>query len=299
VHGFARVHAQDLFHSGLGCHAAYLKAVHGAAGRTLRRLSPRHIVQLQLEAQIARDPTIAIQCVSERVADDFRRHYDVPEERLRFVANGVDLERFRPLAEDDARDALRAEHGDGADAVWLFLGSGFRRKGLDVAIRALAQSRLERSVLWVVGHDRPARWRRLAGRLGVAEQVRFLGERRDVDRLMAACDGLILPTRYDPAPLVVLEAAACGRPVVTSRACGHAEPFVDDALVVDDASDAAGFAAALDRLADGSLRRRVARDARRHVEARDWRAVIDALREEYVRIARTRSARSGTGAGSS
>ncbi len=247
-------------------------------------------MQLQLEAQIARDPRIAIQCVSETVAADFKAHYDVPDERLRLVPNGVDLARFGAVDGAGEREALRAEHAEGADAVWLFLGSGFRRKGLDVAMRALARSRIERSVLWVVGHDRPARWQRRARRLGVADRVRFLGERRDVERLLAACDGLVLPTRYDPAPLVVLEAAAAGRPVVTSRACGHAEPFVDASLVIDDPDDADAFAAALDALADGRRRSRIGRAARQQVEARDWKRVVELTRAEYVRIVQARRA---------
>ncbi len=291
VHGFARVHAQDLFHSGVGCHAAYLRAVHGALARTARRFSLRHAVQLQLEAQIARDPRIAIQCVSEAVADDFRQHYDVPDDRLIHLPNGVDVARFAAPPEPSSSESLRAEHAAGADAVWLFLGSGFRRKGLGIAIEALARSSIERSVLWVIGHDRPLRWRLLARRLGVEARVRFLGERRDVDRWLAACDGLLLPTRYDPAPLVVLEAAAAGKPVVTSRACGHTAPFVDPDLVIADVENAESFAAALDRLADGRRRGRIARDARRAVEVRDWKRVVDETRAVYTRIAASRRAR--------
>jgi len=293
VHGFARVHVQDLFHAGVGCHADYLKAVHGGAGRMLRRLSPRHAVQLQLETRIARDPRVRIQCPSEAVARAFRTHYDVAPERLRVIPNGVDPGRFAPPAEgDDARRALRAELAPGADAVWVFVGSGFRRKGLDTAMAALARSRIDRSVLWVAGRDRADAWRRRAHRLGVGDRVRFLGERHDVEHLLAASDGLVLPTRYEPGGLSVLEAAACARPVVTSAACGHAELLGDAALVVEDANDVDGFAAALDRLADGAARRRLGRAARARVAALGWSEIARSLRDEYVRIASERKARS-------
>jgi UDP-glucose:(heptosyl)LPS alpha-1,3-glucosyltransferase len=296
VHGFARVQAQDVFHAGLGCHAAYLQAVHGDLGRALRRLSPRHAVQLQLEAQLARRPDVLIQCVSEAVARSFREHYDVPDDRLCSIPNGVDLDHFSidgdgDGADDGRREALRASLAPGADAVWLFVGSGFHRKGLDVAIDALGRSRIERSVLWVVGRDRASRWRRHAARRGVGDRVRFLGERNDVARLLRACDGLVLPTRYEPGGLVVLEAAASGRPVVTSSACGHAELLGDAALVVEDPEDAAAFAAALDRLDEAGLRRELGRSARQRVEAYGWDRVVEALRAQYVEIARRRGAK--------
>lgn len=295
VHGFARVHVQDLFHAGVGCHAAYLSAVHGLAGRAWRRAAPRHAVQLQLEGVIARDPRIRIQCVSERVAREFREHYDVPQTRLRVIPNGVDVDRFASAAlgagAEASREALRRRLAPGADAVWLYAGSGFRRKGLDVAMRALAASRIERSVLWVVGRDRTSSWQRRAARFGVGGRVRFLGERSDVPELIAASDGLLLPTRYEPGGMVTLEAAACGRPIVTSASCGHVELLEGAALVVPDPDDFAGFAAALDRLADGGLRARLGRAGRARVEALRWRDVAAALRDEYADIAAARKAR--------
>ena len=111
-----------------------------------------------------------------------------------------------------------------------------------------------------------------------------------MSRLLSACDGVLMPTRYEPGGLVALEAAASGRPVVTSAACGHAELLGDAALVVDDAEDASGFAAALDRLADAGLRRSLGRAARRCIEAYGWDRVVADLRAQYVEIARTRRA---------
>lgn len=285
VHGFARVHAQDIFHAGLGCHADYMAVMHDAMGRTLRRFTPRHMVQLQLEAQIARDPDIRIQCVSDSVARAFQRHYGVPDDRLVRIPNGVDLDRFVAGRGREGPTSLRAELAPGADAVWLFVGSGFRRKGLETALEALAGSRIPKSVLWVAGRDRADAWRRRAARLGITDRVRFLGERDDVDQLLAASDGLLLPTRYEPGGLSVLEAAASGVPVVTSAACGHAELIDDGAIVVHDAEDAPEFSAALDRLADGALRNQLGTAGRRSAEALGWASITQRLRAEYGRIA--------------
>lgn len=285
VHGFARVHVQHLLHGGLGCHAAYMRAAYGPVGAAVRRLTPRHAVILQLERALAGDPRVGIQAISQRVRDEFVGAYGVAPGRFALVPNGIDLERFAAPPSRHECDGLRAALAPGAEAVWLLPGSGFRRKGVATAIEALARSRLPRAHLWVAGRDDPAPWQRRAARAGVKDRVHFLGPRHDVQRLLFACDGLLLPTRYDPGGLVVLEAAAAGRPVVTSAACGHAELLGDAARVVDPADDAGAFARALDGLADAGVRARLGQLGRERVQALDWPGVVARLRREYARIA--------------
>ena len=98
----------------------------------------------------------------------------------------------------------------------MFVGYSFRRKGLAQVISAMAEVADEHVELWIAGGDDPAPYRRLAGDLGVGERVRFLGHRSDVVGLMQAADAFVMPSSYDPFPLVLLEALACGTPVITS-----------------------------------------------------------------------------------
>ena len=109
-------------------------------------------------------------------------------------------------------------------ATWalLFAGSGFERKGLDVALRAL-RALGESAALVVVGRGDPDRYLALARELGVGDRVVWLGVRSDIERWYAAADVLVLPTRYEPFGNVHLEALASGLPVVTSRLAGGAE----------------------------------------------------------------------------
>jgi UDP-glucose:(heptosyl)LPS alpha-1,3-glucosyltransferase len=183
----------------------------------------------------------------------------VPAERLVVILNGVDLERFRPELSREARPALRAALGAPAEVpVWLLVGSELHRKGADVALRALAAGGPPDAELWICGRDAPGPWRALAARLGVAGRVRFLGLRSDLERVYGAADALLLPTRYDAFSNACLEAAACGLPVVTSGANGAARWLAEGGLVVEDPEDAAGFAKALDRIADPRARARLA-----------------------------------------
>jgi len=150
---------------------------------------------------------------------------------------------------------------------------------------ALARASDRSASLWVAGADATGPWQALAGSLGVASRVRFLGRRDDVERLYAAADALLLPTRYDAFGAVCLEAAASGLPVVTSAAAGSAETLGEGGVVVADAEDVNGFAAALDALGDAALRRGRGAAARRAAEAHSTPARVAAVRALYARLA--------------
>jgi len=296
VHSFARTLHQDVYRAGGGSHADYLERRHGATGGRLRRLSPRHATLLWIESRIFADPFQLVQCNSEMVRREIRRRYHLSDERLCVTPNPVDLERFRP----EHRVPLEVE-----GPVWLFVGAGFVRKGLDTAIRAFSAAGASRAELWVVGRDEPAPYRALARRLGVAERVRFLGARDDLATLYASAAALVLPTRYDAFSNVCLEAAASGIPVLTSGANGAAElirpaPALEAAaahdapatgpdpagFVVEDPEDVAGFAKALDALASPELRVRLGRAARAVAERHSLSAHLTALRDLYTRVRR-------------
>ena len=120
----------------------------------------------------------------------------------------------------------------------------------------------------------------------MAERVRFLGPRTDLERVYAACDGLLLPTRYDAFGLVCLEAAAAGRPVVTSATAGASELVADAGVVVDDAEDAAGFAAALDTLSDPARRHELGEAGRVVAQQHGWKSHVETLRALYAQVDR-------------
>jgi UDP-glucose:(heptosyl)LPS alpha-1,3-glucosyltransferase len=284
VHSFSRTRHQDVYRAGGGSHAAYMRRAYGPAGARLRRLSPRHAVLLAIEEAVFRDPRQTIQCNSEMVRDELRAR-GVPDARLAVVWNGVDLERFHPGRRDAERERVRAEIGAPAEApAWLLAGSELHRKGLDTALRALAAGGPRDAELWVCGRDRPEPWRRAAERLGVGARVRFLGPRSDLERLYAAADALLLPTRYDAFANVCLEAAASGLPVVTSGANGAAGFFGEAALVVEDPEDADGFAKALDALAEPATRARLGAAARARAAGRSWSRHVEELHALYARL---------------
>ena len=149
------------------------------------------------------------------------------------------LENFATV--DDLPPADRADHDTPADAPLLLVPSRLHvNKGLDVALHALARE--PRAYLWLAGTGpEQDRLRDLAGRLGVADRVRFLGWRSDRGALFRAADVVVFPSRHEPFGTVSLEAWAYRRPLVAADASGPAglvRPG-EDALLVPREDDAA------------------------------------------------------------
>jgi UDP-glucose:(heptosyl)LPS alpha-1,3-glucosyltransferase len=294
VHSFSRTRHQDLYRAGGGSHADYLERMHpGVAGR-LRGLSPRHRALLSIERRVFEDLHQRIQCASRLVARCLSERHGVDPERIVLLPNGVDLARYASASAHAAGRSLRSRENEGGAPVWLFPGSGWRRKGLDRVFRALSRLLPMAPHVWVAGRDAPAPWRRRAARLGIADRIRFLGPRRDLETLYHAVDGMLLPTRYDPFANVTLEAAAAGLAIVTTRANGAAEWLGDACRILEDDDDPSQLARALAGLGDPTARAALGARAARRAQDFGWPAHVEALRDEYRRIV---EARRGAGTG--
>jgi len=240
VQSHERIPCCDVYRAGDGVHAAYLDArlrTEPIWGRAAIAASLYHRNILRLERKMFASPRLkAVIVNSTMVADEIVKYYGFARERIHLVANGIDLARFRPQARVEHRAAVRKKLGvaDG-QPVALFVGSGYRRKGLSYAIGAVAHSHAG-AELWVIGRD------------GLGTRLRLLGPQTDPLPYFAAADVLVLPSIYDPFPSTALEALATGLPVVTSTGCGARDVAARlDPALVRDTLDIEGLAAALDR----------------------------------------------------
>jgi UDP-glucose:(heptosyl)LPS alpha-1,3-glucosyltransferase len=229
VQSHERIAGCDIYRAGDGVHAEWLdirRALAGPLERLGLTLNPYHRYICAAERRMFEHPRLrAVVCNSEMVRGEIRRRFGVAAEKLQLIHNGVDLEHFHPRHRASQRAAARAVLGAGEKQVlFLFVGSGFWRKGLDAAIGALAACGESAFRLVVAGRDRDAaRYAALAALAGVGDQLQLLGGREDVRALYAAADCFILPTRYDPFPNTALEALAMGLPVIIGRRSGAAE----------------------------------------------------------------------------
>ncbi|HEY2585901.1 MAG TPA: glycosyltransferase family 4 protein [Tepidisphaeraceae bacterium] len=199
----------------------------------------------------------------------------LPPDRVQVIFNGVDLDEFRPGEANRADWQLPA-----GVPLGLFVGDiRTPRKNLDTTLKALAQA--PGVHLAVVGALERSPFPEMATRLGIADRVHFLGFRRDVARVMRACDFFAFPSRYEAGSLVLLEAMASGLPVLTATSAGGSELAEGDCgLVMDDPDDLASLAQGMRELAaDESLRKRQGATARRVAEQHAWRRMAEEYRE--------------------
>jgi UDP-glucose:(heptosyl)LPS alpha-1,3-glucosyltransferase len=227
--------------------------------------------------------------ISDMVKQDIMRWYQVPEERITVVYNGVDIERFHP-SNRQYREEVRRRHGiRGDDLVLLFVSNNFRMKGLGFLIKALAEIKKENAPpfkLLVLGRDRQDSYLGLARNVGIFEEVMFAGSTDEPEKYYGASDLLAHPTFYDACSLTVLEALASGLPVITSSfngACGIISQG-EDGLIIEDLRDEKGLREAI-RFFFGKERRILAsRLARTKAEAFSDRANFCRMMEIFERV---------------
>jgi UDP-glucose:(heptosyl)LPS alpha-1,3-glucosyltransferase len=198
-----------------------------------------------------------IVAISERVRTQLKEHYQVPDEQIVTIPNGINLARFDP-ANASERARVRRSFGVADDVpLLLFVGSQYRLKGLEFVIRALAEME-NRAILLVVGGDTAAPFKRLAEQLGVRDRVIFAGARSDLPSIYPAADAFVLPTLYETFALVCLEAMASGLPVLASPVGGIEDYLVDGENGFHIERDGTDIAQKLDRvLGDAALHARV------------------------------------------
>ena len=193
----------------------------------------------------------------------------VPEERVTVLRNGVDLERFRPIN----RAESRSEFGLTRRTLGS-VGHLVERKGHHHVIRALAQLPNTDLIIAGAGPERSA-LEDLARQLGLKNRVRFLGvvDQNRLCKVYNAMDALVLASSREGWANVLLEAMACGTPVVASAVWGTPEVVAaPEAGVLMPSLDEAGVVAGINRLF-GSLPQRNA--TRCYAEEFDWNSTTN------------------------
>jgi UDP-glucose:(heptosyl)LPS alpha-1,3-glucosyltransferase len=285
VVGLGKTWTHDVVRTGGGSHATFIERMQRAGVTSLRDRAVFRALKDHAALEIERRAYAPgayrrVIANSRMVQRDIARRYDVPLDAFDVVHNGVDLERFHPR-ERAQGDALRRSLGIAPEKiVFLFLGKGFARKGLDRALEALALSaaRAPNALLLVVGRDSSqATYERLADRLRLNERVRFLGERKDPEVCFAASDVHVLPTHYDSFAFTVLEAMASGVPVITTDGAGASE-LLDDGVhgaVLSRDCTPDDLAAAMVAWSDRERARAAGAMARQRAEAHGFDAMLE------------------------
>ena len=234
-----------------------------ALGRLPLRIWPRVIhrklyykLATFLERKIYRDQDVHLVAVSPLVAAQLKSYFQ--REDVDVIRNAVDTLRFTPEVRVARRNASRqflsyAED----DLVLLLIGNDWKKKGLDTLLKALALLSDLPLRLLVAGSDDPSFYRPLLDRLNLQDRVRFEKPSSDVLSFYAAADLYIGPSLEDAFNLPILEAMACGLPVIASANAGASE-FIRDGetgLILRDPQDHLELASLIRRIqAENGLR---------------------------------------------
>ena len=282
VMSFDRLIKQDLFRSGGGPHKTFIKKMtRGAPWRSLwYRLSPYHRLMLAIEKRQVSRGSRRIVAVCEQTKRELIEAYGVSEKKIVVILNGVDHERFTPGRRHDAGERIRRKFGIQAkDRVVLFVGSGFRRKGLARVLRLWQEQPSPDAYLLVVGNDSYLAAYRSAWR--ESRQVIFTGLKTNIQDYYAAADVLVLPSIQEAFGNVVLEAFASGLPVITVAGVGAFDKVTGDLRfgILENPDDSTELKAKLSFFLDPVRWGSLSREARKLAEQYSWSSYLDQLEE--------------------
>jgi UDP-glucose:(heptosyl)LPS alpha-1,3-glucosyltransferase len=212
-----------------------------------RFVMPRHVALLALERRYFSDARLrAVLATSSTTAEELTRIYGVAPGLVAVMPNGFDGDEFDLEVRSTQRAEQRRRLGVEDDVMLLFVANELHRKGFDTLVDAVARVGDRRVRVDLVGRADPRAYRDRIAALGLTDRVVWHGPQRDMAPWYAAADLLVLPTRYEPFGNVVVEALACGLPVITTAVAGASvavQPGVNGLLHErpDDAGELAGL----------------------------------------------------------
>ena len=226
--GFNKMPGLDIYYAADGCYEARIDDIRGR----LYRLGGRYRHFSHYERAVF-DPNTETQIlmISQRQQPIYQSYHRTPAHRFHMLPPGITRDRIAPPDSLPIRKDFRKEFSITKDQQLLLMaGSGFKTKGVDrtlAALAALPQELREKTRLFVIGQDNPASIIKQAGKLGVKEQFQIFSGRDDISRFMLGADILMHPARHENTGTVLLEAIISGLPVITTDVCGYAHYVAD------------------------------------------------------------------------
>jgi UDP-glucose:(heptosyl)LPS alpha-1,3-glucosyltransferase len=239
---------QTHLRAGNGIHFAFLKSRRYAEG-LLKYLTclanPLHQTILQMEKRAYENKILKkIFTNSHMIKSQIQNHYNISTNKIEVIHNGVEFHKLDSFFDkwEDEKSPLKSQ-----TYQLLFIGNGYRRKGLYHLLQALSCIKNEDFHLNVIGKDKHLKkYIQLSKSLKLDNKVSFLGPQKNIYNFYQLADCLVLPTFYDPFANVTVEALAMGLFVITSKDNGGHEILTKDTgIILDDQRSINNIATAL------------------------------------------------------
>lgn len=219
VYGLGKTWTHDMLRIGGGTHLHFLKA----SGRKHLRWKDKVSLKIEQKA-MAPGAYKHIVANSYKSADEISEAYRVPREKISVIHNFVDTQRFDASKIKQEINELKQKLAlDFSKPTFIFLGTGYERKGLKNALQALAKLDFPANLLIAGRESDEEAYKQYAKKLGVYGQCTFLGETNQPEHYFALADCYLLPAHYEPFGFTVIEALSCGTPVIVTENCGAKE----------------------------------------------------------------------------
>ena len=228
VIGFNKMPGLDVYYAADGCYEDKAQTLRNPLYKLGGRY--KHFADYE-RAVFAPESKTEILMISEVQQPLFIKHYHTPLERFHLLPPGIALDRRAPANAAEIRAEFRREFKLADDDLLLVqIGSGFKTKGLDRSLKAVAalpSDLKKRTRLIAIGADDPRAFKLQAKALGISGQVDILKGRSDIPRFLLGADLLIHPAYNENTGTVLLEALVAGLPVLVTDVCGYAHYIAD------------------------------------------------------------------------
>lgn len=223
--GFNKMPGLDVYYVADGCYEARVSELYTGWRGKFYRLGGRYKHFSAYEkAAFSKDSKTHLLVISDIQKPIYQRVYGTPNKRITMLPPGIARDRCAPDNSVQLREEFRREFNIADDEnLLLMVGSGFKTKGVDRSIEAVAvlpEALRAKTHLFVIGQDKPDQFKRMASSFG--ERFKIFAGRDDIPRFMQGADFLIHPARHENTGTVLLEAVVAGLPVMVTDVCGYA-----------------------------------------------------------------------------
>ncbi len=210
-----RISCPDIYRAGDGVHKVFLQI------EKKSKFNPLHLVYLYLEKRCF-SKSKKIIANSNMVKNEIISTYGIDENKIKVIHNGFPLESFDKTI---SFEKLKKEFSiNENEKIILYVGSGFKRKGVKEFLEILSKLENKNFKAFVVGKEKNLSfYKHYVKDLSLEEKVIFTGARSDVKDFYAISDIFLFPTRYEPFSNVILEAMNYKNVVITTKQNGASE----------------------------------------------------------------------------
>ena len=223
-----RIACPDVYRAGDGVHKVFLTVERKS------RLNPLHPIYLFLERRCFNNAKRII-ANSHMIKDEIINTYGINSNKIDVIYNGIESKKvdykhsFNKLSKEFSLDK--------DTPILLYVGSGFKRKGVKEFLEIIARLENKNIKAFVVGKEKKIEYyKQLSKDLKIDKKVMFTGARQDVDDFYTISDVFLFPTRYEPFSNVILEAMSSKNAVFTTKQNG-AHEILGDKYIMSNSKD--------------------------------------------------------------